>query len=71
MVACNEYGIQRYPSDEGKKLLRLDEIVDFRENSIMPEFFEKSSLSGVKKHPDFQGQVDRGNFTLSPSENRT
>jgi len=35
------------------------------------EFFEKSPLSGAGKHPDFQGQVDRGNFTLSPSENRT
>jgi len=37
----------------------------------IPEFFEKSPLSGAKKHPDFQGQVDRGNFTFSLSENRT
>ncbi len=38
-----------------KKLLRHDEIVDFKENSIMPEFFKKSPLSGAGKDPDFQG----------------
>jgi len=30
----------------------------------------KPPLSKAKKHPDFQEQVDQGNFTLSPSENR-
>jgi len=47
-------GVQRYPSDKGKKLLRPDEIVDVRESCKMPEFFVKSPLSGAEKHPDFQ-----------------
>jgi hypothetical protein len=33
-------------------------------HSKMSEFLEKLLLSGAVKHPDFQGQVDRGNFTL-------
>jgi hypothetical protein len=50
-----------------KKLLRHDEIVDFNENSIMPEFFEKSPLSKAKKHPDFQVTLwsSRRNIALS------
>ncbi len=31
-----------------------DEIVDVRKSYKIPEFFEKSSLSVAKKHPDFQ-----------------
>jgi len=47
-------GVQRYPSDKGKKLLRPDEIVDVRESCKTPEFLEKSPLSGVGKHHNFQ-----------------
>jgi hypothetical protein len=43
-----------------KKKLRTSDITDV-----------ESPLSGTEKHPDFQGQVDRGNFTFSLSENRT
>jgi len=50
-------GVQRYPSDKRKKLLRSDEIVDIRENCKIPEFFEKSSLSEAGKRPDFQVTV--------------
>ena len=34
--------------------LRPDEIVDVRESCKIPEFFEKSPLSGAGKHPDSQ-----------------
>jgi hypothetical protein len=43
-------GVQRYPSDKRKKLLRPNEIVDVREGCKMPEFSEKSLVSRAEKH---------------------
>jgi len=45
---------KRYPSDKRKKLLRSDEIFEVRESCKIPEFSEKSPLSGAEKHRNFQ-----------------
>jgi hypothetical protein len=53
-VVWSTGGVQRYPSDKGKKLLRPNEIFDIRGSSKTSEFSKKSPLSGAEKHPDFQ-----------------